>query len=174
MNEETRKDYAFTAIVTAVISVCMLACMLLCYLRETRKPQETTIVTDTVRVTVVDTLTYIMPIKKEEVCVRYVTRYLPAVSDSVVHDTVLVEVPISRSVYEDSTYRAVVSGYNASLDTIMVFPRMETVTIMKEVTTRQKPKRFGVGIQAGYGIGTRDLKPTPYVGIGIHYDIFNF
>lgn len=32
-----------------------------------------------------------------------------------------------------------------------------------------KPKRFGLGIQAGYGVG-KSIMPTPYIGIGISYN----
>ena len=35
-----------------------------------------------------------------------------------------------------------------------------------------KPKRFGLGIQGGYGIGGYGL--TPYIGIGLSYNIINF
>jgi len=36
-----------------------------------------------------------------------------------------------------------------------------------------KPKRFGLGFQAGYGI-TQDLKPSMYIGVGVSYNIANF
>lgn len=35
-----------------------------------------------------------------------------------------------------------------------------------------KPKRFGIGMQAGYGINARGL--SPYVGIGLSYNILKF
>lgn len=88
---------------------------------------------------------------------------------SVERDSAEVEIPIEQSVYEDSTYRAWVSGYRARLDSIEVYARRETVTVTR--TTRQ-PRRWGIGITAGYGYGTKGFQP--YVGIGITYSIFSF
>lgn len=34
-------------------------------------------------------------------------------------------------------------------------------------------KRFGLGVQFGYGI-TENFKPTPYIGLGISYNLANF
>lgn len=36
-----------------------------------------------------------------------------------------------------------------------------------------KPKRLGLGLQAGYGI-TQDLKPSMYIGLGFSYNFANF
>lgn len=44
-------------------------------------------------------------------------------------------------------------------------------TFRKEIYIR--PKRLGVGFQAGYGI-TSEFKVTPYVGVGISYNFINF
>ena len=77
-----------------------------------------------------------------------------------------------RVVYEDSLYRAVVSGYvDPRLDNIKVFPKTvyQTVTndIYHPVTTKPKKKRWGLGLQAGYG-----YPGGMYVGAGISYNIF--
>jgi hypothetical protein len=36
-----------------------------------------------------------------------------------------------------------------------------------------REKRFGIGIQAGYGITTQ-FKASPYIGVGISYNLFRF
>jgi hypothetical protein len=36
-----------------------------------------------------------------------------------------------------------------------------------------KPKRFGIGVSVGYGI-TSNLKPTPYIGVGLSYNLIRF
>ena len=61
-----------------------------------------------------------------------------------------------RVVYEDSLYRAVVSGYvDPRLDSMTVYPRTvyQTVTndIYHPVIVKPKKKRWGIGLQAGYG-----------------------
>lgn len=40
-----------------------------------------------------------------------------------------------------------------------------------QLAKAKKPKRWGVGIQAGYGVQADNLKPAPYVGAGISYNI---
>ena len=79
-----------------------------------------------------------------------------------------------RVVYEDSLYRAVVSGYvDPRLDSMTVYPRTvyQTVTndIYHPVAIKPKKKRWGLGLQAGYGY------PNGwYVGGGISYSLFQW
>lgn len=86
-------------------------------------------------------------------------------------DSVEVQVPITQTKYEGDTYTAYVSGYNASLDSLILRMPHETMTITK----RPKPKRWSIGIQVGYGMtlgGTPQF--GPYVGVGISYNLFSF
>ena len=88
-----------------------------------------------------------------------------------VPDSVAVQIPITQKIYEDSTYTAYVSGYRPSLDSLILRTPREIITI-KEKT---KPKRWGVGVQVGYGITMKGIPQfTPYVGIGVSYNLFNF
>ena len=77
-----------------------------------------------------------------------------------------------RVVYEDSLYRAVVSGYvDPRLDSMTVYPRTvyQTVTndIYHPVSIKSKKKRWGLGLQAGYG-----YPGGWYGGVGVSYNIF--
>lgn len=40
--------------------------------------------------------------------------------------------------------------------------------------TKTKQKRFGLGIHTGYGYSVGQNKFTPYIGVGVHYNIFSF
>lgn len=133
---------------------------------------------DTVRVTVYDTITYRKPVAVDSVVIRHVYAKLPA---SVKKDTVLryedkrdsaeVAVPITQKVYRDTAYTAWVSGYMPSLDSISIRQSTHYVT----VAVPSKRKRWGVGIQAGYGVtAERNPRFAPYIGIGITYNLFNF
>lgn len=89
-------------------------------------------------------------------------------------DSVAIGVPIDRHTFTDDTsYRAEVLGYNVSLDKMEIFRR----TIDREVVIKQTitppPKRWGLGIQVGYGI-TLDGRPQPYIGIGLSYNFLRF
>lgn len=77
-----------------------------------------------------------------------------------------------RVVYEDSLYRAVVSGYvDPRMDSMTVYPRTvyQTVTndIYHPVVVKSKKKRWGLGLQAGYG-----YPGGWYGGVGVSYNIF--
>lgn len=88
-------------------------------------------------------------------------------------DTVkeLVFLPREYMVYKDSTYRAVVSGVQPRLDSIEVYQRNTVQTVTKTIRVPDR-KRWGLGVQAGYGYDGKRL--TPYVGIGVQYDILRW
>lgn len=91
--------------------------------------------------------------------------------EMVTPDSAEVVVPITQTVYEDSTYTAYVSGYRASLDSLIFRMPREVVTV-KEYS---KPKRWSVGIQVGYGMTLKGTPQfAPYVGIGVSYNLFSF
>ena len=144
-------------------------------------------VSDTTRVTVVDTIPYYEPVAKDSVVVRYERARLPIEGDKPCHaspshskprdttasgaDSVSVELPITQKRYEDSTYTAWVSGYKPRLDSIYVYPRHETITITN--TMRQKPRRWGLGVSAGYGYAP-GKGMVPWVGVGVNYTLISF
>lgn len=128
------------------------------------------VVSDTTRVTIYDTIKVVKPIAKDSVVVRYVTEYV-RVTDTII-DSIKVQIPITQKVYEDSTYKAYVSGYKPSLDSIFVYPKTEVQTITNKVNDRS---RWSVSVHAGYGL-TLTKQPTfsPYVGIGLSYNLYTF
>lgn len=130
--------------------------------------------TDTTRVTVVDTVPYVKPVARDSVVVRYVTKKLPIVYDTV-HpiciDSADVNIPITQKQYCDSTYTAWVSGYEPSLDSIRVYKKREVVTINKII--KEPPNRFVVSLNIGYGL-TPQNGLQPYIGIGVGYKLFSF
>lgn len=76
-----------------------------------------------------------------------------------------------QSYYEDSLYRAWVSGYRPRLDSLQVFPRTVTNTVTNDVyhTIIPKRKRWGLGLQAGYG-----YPGGFYIGGGVSYNILEW
>ena len=67
---------------------------------------------------------------------------------------------------KNDIYHAWVSGYDAQLDSIHVFRE----TIKETKTIYAKPKKFHIGLQAGYGITNKGL--SPYIGIGVSYRLY--
>ncbi|WP_418671199.1 DUF6808 domain-containing protein [Alistipes ihumii] len=125
--------------------------------------------TDTVAVH--DTVRETVPVPKVRYLTRVDTVLLPVPGDTV---EVPVLVPISRNVYEGEDYRAVVSGFRASLDTLDIFRKTQTVTntVVQRVEVPGKPKRWGIGVSAGYALTPQGVKP--YIGAGISYSFITF
>ena len=99
---------------------------------------------------------------------------VPITDTLMLHDTVLVHLPIEQRQYSDPRYTAWVSGYRPQLDSIQIYQQTQYIT--KEVKTVTKPKRWGIGLQAGYGvsISNKQIQATPYIGIGISYNILTW
>lgn len=90
----------------------------------------------------------------------------------IIHDTTFVQLPKERKEYSGKDYRAIVSGYQPSLDQIQVFPETKTVTKIFSAPSRKR-HYWSVGIQAGYGITFQDnrITPLPYIGAGLSYSL---
>ena len=84
-------------------------------------------------------------------------------------DSVSVQIPITQRVYETDRYRAVVSGYQPSLDDLLIYQPSQVVRI------KDKPKRWGIGVQVGYGMTVKGSPQfAPYIGVGVSYNLFQF
>lgn len=126
-------------LIFAVVCLCL---MMRWYSRGHAVPEQ--MVADTVRVVVHDTIRTVAPQPAQVTALPQVVRWLPrwreprsevrgtsdeaqdaiymaCGADTGAVDTVAVVVPMERKVYEDSTYRAVITGAWASLDTIEVY-----------------------------------------------------
>lgn len=119
-----------------------------------------------------DTVPDINPTPKDSATVKYVTRYLPVVSHDtidlfrevtkMVHDSVLVEVPITSKHYGSKDYDAWVSGFEPSLDSIKVY--RETQYITERVTISKPPNKWELDAMAGIDYNTASQRYTPYAG----------
>lgn len=135
--------------------------------------------------TVYDTIRVYKPVPRDSVVIRYITEVVkvtreeeePPVAeeaepaqaitvDVTSADSVRVNVPITQKVYETDDYRAYVSGYQPSLDSLLFKQPTQIVRI------KEKPKRWGIGVQVGYGFTPQGAQP--YIGVGISYNLFRF
>lgn len=109
--------------------------------QDTPQPREV-IRVDTL--TVFDTIVKNKPIYITKVVERVDTVLLTTVE----RDTVAAVIPIERKVYaEDSLYRAVVTGYLASLDSLVIWPKTTTITIDRSIYVQ--PRKWSFGVTAG-------------------------
>ena len=120
-----------------------------------------------------DTLTYQAPPPKE----RWIhDTVFVAVPDTVLihkHDTTFVPIPRETTFYSDKDYEAWVTGFEATLDSIRVFPATAIVEVPVPVQMKSRNKPWGIGIQAGVTY-LPQVKFTPYVGVGVSYNLITF
>lgn len=87
-----------------------------------------------------------------------------------VSDTVYLAVEKEYKVYEDSLFRAVVSGYSPSLDEIDIYRREKIVTVTTTVVKEQPKWGFGVGLGPGLMLDTRgELRAGVAAVVGIEW-----
>ena len=195
-----RRDLCVVSIVL-LVAVFIVSLCLNVYFCITR--HEGIAVSDTTRVTIFDTIPYPMPVPKDSLVIRYITEKLPNstenkssgteaddfstgkshfspengnIAQENIPDSVSVKIPITQKIYEDSLYRAYVSGYRPSLDSLIFFPRHDITTVTSGYAyPRSRQKRWGIGIHVGYGMTMSNTPQfSPYVGIGISYNLITF
>jgi len=131
-------------------------------------------------VVVNDTIRYYLPTPKDSIRTKYITRWLPVVTHDTTlqivekRDTVEVQVPITSKHYGAPEYDAWVSGYEPSLDSIKVYQKTEYINTTTTITKATRNKPWGLGFSVGYGYDIRTKTASPYVGVGVSYDIISF
>lgn len=146
-----------TILLTAAI------CSVIGYGYGRRGSRVSTSVADTIRIR--DTLRDSIPYPVIETVVQEIPELFPVyitLDGDTIHETVYIPVPISQKEYQTENYRAWVSGYKPSLDSVWVYP--------EKIIIREKPRRWGIGVIAGYGIGRNGL--SPYVGVGGYWKVW--
>ena len=120
-----------------------------------------------------DTITLTKPVFVEKVQLDSV--YMPVTDTLWKHDTLYVYLEREQIQWQDSLCRVYASGINPQVDSVTHFVQ-ETI-ITREISVPVKVKsRWGLGIQVGYGAGVngKQVYLTPYVGVGISYNILSW
>lgn len=123
-------------------------------------------------------------IVRDTVTVEYPVPILTTITDTllvaypdivIIHDTTFVQLPRERKEYSGKDYRAVVSGFQPSLDLIQIFPETKVVTQTISVPSRNR-SHWALSLQAGYGITLQNnrITPLPYIGAGISYNLIEW
>ena len=120
-----------------------------------------------------DTLTCYEPIFKEK---RVIDKQLVQVTDTlIVHDTLYVYLAREQVVWQDSLSVVYASGILPQVDSVQHFISNQIITIEKTIPVTKKT-HWGLGVQAGYGLGHADKRVygVPYIGVGISYNILSW
>lgn len=123
-------------------------------IRETITQTDTMVVHDTIRLTEYK--------KVERTIVDTMRVWVPG-------DTVFVSLPKEQLLIKDDEFTAQISGFQPHLDFIEVYPTTYTITTEKVAYKRRK---WGLGVQAGYGVSKEGF--SPYIGIGVQYNLLQW
>lgn len=96
---------------------------------------------------------------------------VPVVDSVKIHDTTFVYLEREKVTWRDSLCEVYASGIMASVDSVRHFQEYKYITIETQVPVKVK-SHWGLGVNAGYGVGKGGL--TPYVGIGISYNLLSW
>ena len=120
-----------------------------------------------------DTITLSKPVFVEKIKLDSVL--IPVTDTLWLHDTLYVYLEREQIQWQDSLCRVYASGVNPQVDSVTHFVR-ETI-VNREISVPVKVKsRWGLGIQVGYGAGIngKQVYLTPYMGVGISYNILSW
>ena len=160
----------------AVIIIAILSAFL--YGRKVgRNGQETVIKTKVDTLFIRDTIVQIEPVSVTKTIVKKDTI---AVTDTLtLRDTLFVFLEREQIRWEDSLAVVYASGVNPQVDSVIHYTNDRIITIETVKTIKEKSKwglgiqaGVGLGIQAGVGLGMKGV--SPYVGIGVNYNILSW
>lgn len=185
MDNKKQLVYTITKVIAFLIAFCLIVFLLRNTVHNKEPPSNKC---DTTRVTIVDTIPYLNPVPVDSVVLTYKTVTLAKIGENselkiradtqsgnsylqekpIIEDSAEVEIPITQKMYKSDDYTAWVSGYDVQLDSIYVYPKHEYV----EYREKQPPKKWHIGVMAGYGYSPHGMQP--YIGIGLTYSLFSF
>lgn len=96
---------------------------------------------------------------------------IPVVDSVKIHDTTFVYLEREKVTWRDSLCEVYASGIMTSVDSVRHFQEYKYITIETQVPVKVKT-HWGLGVNAGYGVGKGGF--TPYIGVGISYNILSW
>lgn len=87
------------------------------------------------------------------------------------HDTMFVLLQKEQMVWQDSLAAVYVSGILPQIDSVKHFRSERVITIEKPIPVKVRDK-WGLGLHAGVGACKDGL--TPYIGVGVSYNILSW
>ena len=147
---------------TLLIIILILICFRCCVSSKTEK--EPIKITDTITIIRTDTIEIIKP----QPVIKYRNKIVRDTLYSIDSVLVPVDIPLETKVYEDTTYRAVISGYKTELDSIYIYNKNQIHTINKII---YKTKKWSINPAIGVGYGAFNKKIDVYVGFSLNYNL---
>lgn len=116
-----------------------------------------------------DTIMSYKPIYVDKV--QLDTVLVPVFDTMMIHDTTFVYLEREKVTWRDSLCEVYASGIMTSVDSVRHFQEYKYITIETQVPVKVK-SHWGLGVNAGYGVGKGGF--TPYIGVGISYNLLSW
>ena len=116
-----------------------------------------------------DTIMQYKPIFVDKIKVDSVL--VPVKDTIVIRDSVYIYMDREKITWRDSLCEVYASGIKPQVDSVRHFQEYKYITIETQVPVKVT-SHWGLGINAGYGVGQGGL--TPYIGIGLSYNILSW
>ena len=157
-----RRDIGILFLVLIVGAVCFVAGR-----KTAKKGGESTIIVRVDTLVIRDT---IVSYKPKYITKRVVdTAYVPVPEYIERNDTLYAVLEREQVVWEDSLARVYASGINPQVDSVFHY---RTEKVINHIVPVKVQSRWGLGVQGGVGFGKDGL--TPYVGVGVSYNILSW
>ena len=116
-----------------------------------------------------DTIMQYKPIFVDKINVDSVL--IPVKDTIVIRDSVYIYMDREKITWRDSLCEVYASGIMPQVDSVRHFQEYKYITIEAQAPVKVK-SQWGLGVNAGYGVGKGGL--TPYVGVGISYNLLSW
>lgn len=97
------------------------------------------------------------------------TAYVPVTEYIVRNDTIVAVLEREQVMWEDSLARIYASGINPQVDSVFHY---RTEKVINHLIPVKVQSRWGLGVQGGVGFGKDGM--TPYVGVGVQYNLLSW
>ena len=116
-----------------------------------------------------DTIMQYKPIFMDKIKVDSVL--IPVKDTIVIRDSVYIYMDREKITWRDSLCEVYASGIMPQVDSVRHFQEYKYITIETQVPVKVR-SHWGLGVNAGYGVGQGGL--TPYIGIGVSYNLLSW
>ena len=156
---------------TILIIILSFAIVYLLYINHYKDKED--LISDIRYINKVDTFI----VDKPRLIDKYIIKTIRDTLTDTLYNNVVVNIPISVNKYRDTItnnlndtaiVNSYVSGYRVKLDSLdVIFKHTDKV-----ITNYNKPKKFGLSLFGGYGVGAGGV--SPIIGVGISYSFISF
>ena len=124
---------------------------------------------------ILDTIVSEKPVFVEKKVVEKVPVPVPISDTMMVHDTIYVYMDREQVHWQDSLSDVYASGYDVQVDSVRHNIQTQVITKERDVIVKAKPK-WSVGVHVGYGAFAKNgqISASPYIGVGISYNLFSW